>query len=155
MGLGKGVMAMTATTSTYDDVNLILKLYDLRREERLREARAWFIGNFKAVKTFEDFQRLCPAGSDANASYRMMTTYWEMVASFITSGVLHRELFYQSGRELLLVWARVREVLPQIRDAYKNQTELRNLEVAAHAYIAWWNAASPGAYDAFSKRIGG
>ena len=147
--------ATTGTAATYDDVNLILKLYDMRREERLRAARQWFTANFKAVQTLEDFQRLCPPGSDANASYRMVTTYWEMVASFITSGVLHRELFYQSGRELLLVWVRVREVLPQIRDAYKNPTELRNVEIAAQGFIAWWNTAAPGAYDAFSKRIRG
>jgi hypothetical protein len=148
-------MAITATAATYDDVNLILKLYDMRREERLREARQWFMLNFKAVKTIEDFQRLCPAGTDANASYRMVTTYWEMVASFITSGVLHRELFYQSGRELVFVWERVRDVLPHVREAYKNPAELRNVEIAAQGFISWWNTAAPGAYDAFSKRIRG
>jgi hypothetical protein len=148
-------MAITGTAATYDDVNLILKLYDMRREERLREARQWFMLNFKSVKTLEDFQKMCPAGTDANASYRMVTTYWEMVASFITSGVLHRELFYQSGRELVFVWERVRDVLPHVREAYQNPAELRNLEIAAHGYISWWNTSAPGAYDAFSKRIRG
>jgi len=59
---------MTGASATYDDVRLILKLYDMRREERLRAARQWFVANFKAVQTVEDFHRLCPAGSDANAS---------------------------------------------------------------------------------------
>jgi hypothetical protein len=147
-------MGTIATMATYDDVSLILKLYDLRREDKLRAARAWFIANFK-VKTLEEFQKLCPPGSEANASYRMVTTYWEMVASFITSGVLNRELFYQSGRELLLCWERVRDLLPQVRDAYKNPAELKNLEAAAQGYIAWWNVQAPGAYEAFSKRIRG
>lgn len=142
------------TAATYDDVNLILKLYDMRREERLRAARAWFAANFK-VKTLDEFQKTCPPGTDANATYRMVTSYWEMVASFITSGVLHRELFYQSGRELLFCWERVRDLLPQLRDAYKHPNELKNLEMAAHAYIAWWNAQAPGAYEAFSKRVRG
>ena len=88
--------------ATYDDVNLILRLYEMRRDDRLREARKWFTGSFK-VKTFEEFTALCPPGSEPNASYRMVTTYWEMVASFLTSGVLNAELFYQSGRELLFV----------------------------------------------------
>ena len=47
--------------ATFDDVNLILKLYDLRREPRLREARRWFTGSFKA-RTLDDFNALCPAG---------------------------------------------------------------------------------------------
>jgi hypothetical protein len=141
-------------TATYDDVNLVLRLYEMRREEKLRAARAWFTANFK-VKTLADFQTLCPPGSEANAAYRMVTTYWEMVASFMTAGVLHRELFYQSGRELLLVWERVRDLLPQVREAYKNPNELKNLEAAAQGYISWWNAQAPGAYDAFSKRIRG
>ena len=101
--------------ATYDDVNLILRLYEQRREDRLREARRWFPGSFK-VKTFEEFQALCPPGSEPNASYRMVTTYWEMVASFLTSGVMNAELFYQSGRELLLAWERVRDILPRIRE---------------------------------------
>ena len=42
--------------ATYDDVNLILRLYDMRREDRLREARKWFMGSFK-VKSFEDLDR--------------------------------------------------------------------------------------------------
>jgi hypothetical protein len=140
-------------TATFDDVNLILRLYEMRRDDRMREARAWFAGNFKA-RTFEEFTALCPAGSDANASYRMVTSYWEMVASFITSGVLHRELFYQSGRELLFCYARVRHMLPELRERLGNRNELKNLETVAQGFIAWWNEQTPGAFDAFCKRIG-
>jgi hypothetical protein len=140
-------------TATFDDVNLILRLYEMRRDDRMREARAWFAGNFKA-RTFEEFTALCPPGSEANASYRMVTSYWEMVASFITSGVLHHELFYQSGRELLFCYARVRHVLPEVRDKLGNRNELKNLERVAQGFIAWWNEQAPGAYDAFCKRIG-
>ena len=140
--------------ATYDDVNLIMRLYDMRREERLREARKWFAASFK-VNTFDDFNKLCPPGSEPNASYRMVTTYWEMVASFLTSDVLHAELFYQSGRELLFTWERVRDIVPAIREAFKHPRELKNLEDAATAYIAWWNAHAPGAYDAFSRRVRG
>jgi hypothetical protein len=140
--------------ATYDDVNLILRLYEMRREDRLREARKWFTGSFK-VKSFDEFMALCPPGSEPNASYRMVVTYWEMVASFLTSGVLNAELFYQSGRELLLVWERVRDMLPTAREKYGHTRELKNLEEAATAYIGWWNHTSPGAYDAFAKRVRG
>ena len=140
--------------ATYDDVNLILRLYEMRREDRLRDGRKWFMGSFK-VKTFAEFQALCPPGSEPNASFRMVTTYWEMVASFLTSGVMNAELFYQSCREMLFVWERVRDIVPAVREANKNPRELKNLEDAAGAYITWWNAHAPGAYDAFSKRVRG
>ena len=129
---------------TYDDVNLVLKLYDMRREPRMRDARRWFTGSFKA---------LCPAGSEQHASYRMVTTYWEMVASFLTSGVLHEELFFQTGRELLFCWERIRDLLPHIREMYANPIEFRNLESAAKVYIKWWKKQAPGAYEAFSRRV--
>jgi hypothetical protein len=140
--------------ANYNDAKLILELYDMRREDRLREARRWFAASFK-VRTFDDFTKLCPMGSEPNASYRMVVTYWEMVASFLTSGVLNPELFYQSGRELLFTWERVRDVLPAVREGYGHSRELRNLELAAAAYIKWWNKVAPGAYGAFSKRIRG
>jgi hypothetical protein len=140
--------------ATYDDVKLILQLYEMRREPRLREARRWFTASFKP-KTYEDFTALCPPGSEPNASYRMVTTYWEMVASFLTSGVLNPVLFYQSGRELLFVWERVRDIVPSMRDTVKNPRELRNLEEASAAFIAWWKEQAPGAYEAFCKRVRG
>ena len=101
--------------ATYDDAGLILHLYELRREERLRKARAWFSASFKP-KTTGDLAAICPPGSDESAYYRMVLTYWEMVASFLTSGVLNRELFYQSGRELLLVWTRIEGILAAVRE---------------------------------------
>ena len=139
---------------TYDDAKLILRLYEARREERLREARAWFAASFK-VKDLAGLQALCPAGSDDNASYRMVTTYWEMVASFITSGVLHRELFFQSGRELLLVWERMRDLAPLVREANRDATFLANTEAVAHEFTEWWERRSPGAPAAFSTRVRG
>ena len=139
---------------TFDDVKLILQLYEMRREPRLREARQWFGASFKA-RTLQDMAALCPPGSEQNASYRMVTTYWEMVASFLTSGVLNADLFFQSGRELLFVWERVRDLVPAIRDQYNHPLELKNLETTAAAYIEWWNTHAPGAYEAFSRRVRG
>jgi hypothetical protein len=149
-------LAMTtgAPRPTYHDVDLILRLYDMRREVRMREARRWFAAHFK-VKTMDEFNVTCPPGSEPNASYRMLTTYWEMVASFITNGVLNEELFFQSNREFLFVWERVRDVLPELRKAMGSPIELLNLETISAAYIQWWNRRAPGAYEAFSKRVRG
>src|SRR5690348_2319076 len=106
---------MSATTSrvqrpaTYEDANLLLRLFEMRREEKLRKARDWFMRNFKA-RNLEEFQKLCPMGSEENAYFRMITSYWDMAASFVTNGVLHQELFAQNSREMLFVWERIRDV---------------------------------------------
>jgi hypothetical protein len=139
---------------TYDDANLILRLYDMRREERMRRARAWFTTQFKAT-TWEDLQKLAPPGSDENASYRMVVTYWDMVASFVSTGVLHKELFFQSGRELLLVWERVRDVLPAVRRQYKDPMLWSHLETVGNEYADYFKRRSGEGYDAFLKRIKG
>jgi hypothetical protein len=54
---------------TYDDANLLLRLYELRREPKMRDARNWFFGNFKC-KTMAEFGQLCPPGSEPNAYFR-------------------------------------------------------------------------------------
>jgi hypothetical protein len=140
--------------ATYDDARLILKLYEARREDRMRKARAWFVASFKP-KTLSDLKALCPLGSDENASYRMVATYWEMVASFVTSGVLNKDLFFESGRELLLVWERLRDVVPAIREDFKDPKYYANLEMVATDYIEYLGRRGPDTYKAFSARIRG
>ena len=142
------------STPTHDDANLVLRLYEMRREERMRKARAWFTANLK-VKTWDDLQKVAPPGTDDNASYRMVVTYWDMVASFITSGVLHKELFFQSGRELLLVYERMRDVLPELRERFKDPLLYENLESVGEEFAAYFKNRSGEGYDAFLKRIKG
>jgi hypothetical protein len=140
---------------TYDDANLALRLYDMRREPRLRQARAWLAANFKGVSSIEQFQKVCPAGTEENASFRMATTYWEMAASLVTSGVLNEALFYESGRELLFVWERVRDYVAAFRAANNDQTYLRNLETLGQSFATRYRTASPEGYEAFVKRVRG
>lgn len=139
---------------TYDDANLILQLYEMRREPRLREARQWFTASFRP-KAWEDLATLVPPGSAENASYRMVITYWDMAASFIVSGVLNKELFFQSGRELLVVFERMRPVLPGMREAYSDPSYLSNLERVGIEFGRHMETQNPDAYSAFVKRVTG
>ena len=138
----------------YDDANLILRLYEMRREEKMRAARAWFVAKFGPT-TMAEYQELCPMGSDNSAYARMVMTYWEMVASFVTQGVLNEELFFQSGQELLLTYARVRPFLAEYRQAMGNPKAMGNLENVGLRYAAYWEKENPGAFEAFSKRVAG
>ena len=140
------------TRATYDDANLILRLYEMRREERMRQARAWFTAKCK-VKSYDELVKLAPGGSEENASFRMVVSYWDLVGSFITTGVLNKELFFQSGRELLLVFERIREPLPSMREAYRDPNYLKHLETVGLQFAEYYRGQSKEAYDAFLKRI--
>ncbi len=140
--------------ATYDDANLILRLYELRREEKLREARDWFSLNFHA-SSVEDMQRLAPPGSKENAYIRMVVGYWEMAASFVTSGVLNQELFFESSGELLFVWERLRGIVPAMREFTKNPKAFHSLEIVGSAYIKHFESRGPEAYPAYQAMVAG
>jgi hypothetical protein len=134
-------------SATYDDVNLIIKLYELRREPKLREAREWLFSQFKAT-TLSEFLEQCPPGSQSEVYFRMVSSYWDMVASFITSGVLKEELFFQSGGEMLGFWMKAKGILPEMREKMKNPLIGKNTEEVADRYIAWINKEAPDAIEA-------
>lgn len=141
-----------STQATYDDANLILRLFELRREERLREARDWFARNFTAT-TVEELQKVAPPASKENAHLRMVVSYWEMAASFVTSGVLNQDLFFESNGEMLGVWERLRGLVPGMREFTKNPHMFRNLEIVGEAYVKWFASHGPEAYPTFQTMM--
>ena len=143
-----------STMASHEDANLILKLYELRREERMRSARAWFVQHFH-VKTLEEFRKLCPQDTPENASFRQMVTYWEMAASFLNSGLLNKELFYRSGMEMLFTYERLRSLVPELRKSRSNPMLYGELEKASLEMIEWLDSQSPETYPAFSKMVRG
>jgi hypothetical protein len=143
-----------SSKATYDDANLILRLYEMRRDEKLREARAWFAANF-APSSVEDVMKIAPMGSKENAYVRMVTSYWEMASSFVTSGVLNQDLFFQSSGECLVVWERLRELVPGFRAFTKNPNAWKNLETVGTAYVKWMESQGPEAYAGFQAMLKG
>jgi hypothetical protein len=129
-------MSQAQRPATHEDANLLLRLYELRREEKMRKAREWFAKNFHA-DTIEEFQKLCPLDSEENAFYRMVVSFWDMAASFVTAGILHEKLFAQNCRELLFVWERIRNLVPALRELFKNSSLASNLETVADRMVAY------------------
>jgi hypothetical protein len=138
--------------ATYDDANLILRLFELRREEKLRQARDWFVMNFRAT-SLEEAMKVIPMGSQENAYFRMVVSYWEMAASFVTAGVLNQDLFFESNGELVGVWERVRFILPGFRAMTKNPEAWKNLEKVGNAYIEYMKSKGPGVYESFQAMM--
>jgi hypothetical protein len=139
-----------ATHATYEDANLIMNLYDLRREEKLRKARDWFQREF-STNSVKEFMEKYPPGSEQNAWYRMVVSYWEMAASFLVQGIVHEELFFESNGELVAVWEKIRPLVEEFRTMMGNPLISRNLEKAAAKHIAWLNQHAPGAYEAIRQ----
>jgi hypothetical protein len=141
-----------ANQATYEDANLILRLYELRREETMREARAWFMKNFRA-NSLEEAMQIIPMGSQENAYFRMVVSYWEMAASFVTSGVLNKELFFETAGEMLFVWERSKPIVPGFRAWMKNPEAWKNIETVANQYIEHMQSKGPEAYEAFVAMV--
>lgn len=98
-------------TDKAKSAELILKLYDLRRESVMREARNWFF-TF-SPESIEDIQR---AGmGEHSAYYRMVTSYWDMACSFVNHGAIDPEMFNDANGEHVVVYAKLQPFLEQLR----------------------------------------
>jgi len=118
----------------------------------MRTARQWFAANYHPA-TIEEGMKIAPPGSQENAYARMVCSYWEMACSFVTSGVLNQELFFQSSGEMLGVWERMRGLLPAMREMSKNPAMFRNIETVGNAYAKWLENNGPEAYAMFQTMM--
>src|SRR5580704_17481416 len=137
---------------TNEQVNLMLRLFEERREAKLRDARDWFAANFH-VKTEEDLMRVCPPGSQGNTYMRMVLGYWEMVASIVNRGLIEEEFFFESNGEQWAVWEQVKPVIGAWRTMFSSPNFLANLERHVTRLEAWREKRSPGSNEAIRKVI--
>ena len=105
---------MTADRATHRDAELILKLYELRREPVMREARSKLFTDFHP-KSFEDVQAVMKPDHPVNTAYRMVTSYWEMAAGLVRHGALHADLFAENCVEGLFAFAKVMPFFESLR----------------------------------------
>jgi hypothetical protein len=85
---------------------------------------------------------------------RMVVSYWDMAASFVTSGVLDQELFLQSAGELTFIWERLRALVPGVRERY-NRHYASHLEVVGNAGLKAVEANGPEALASFQAMVHG
>jgi hypothetical protein len=137
---------------THEQVNLMLRLYEQRREERLREARDWYFMNFHPASP-EEMTRVCPPGSRENASMRMVISYWEMVAGIVNRGLIDEEFFFENSGEQWFVWERLKPVVATIRARSKNPHQFAQLEEHVRRLEAWREKRAPGSVEASRAQI--
>lgn len=120
---------------THADAELILKLYDARRESEIRKARNWWTTTFWPESADEVVKVMRAAGSAENAWLRQVLGYWSMAGSFVTHGVLNEDLFFEpsfSG-EMFFIYAKLEPFLKEVREKMQNPTLLANLEKLVHS----------------------
>ena len=96
------------------DAELMLRLYEIRRDPELRQARKWFLTEFKPAG-WSDIKSRYLSHSDEDRWFRMTTSYWEMVGTLVNRGVLHSELFFDHTGEDIVTWERCKAWIADAR----------------------------------------
>lgn len=123
------------------DAGIILKLYELRTEAVMRQARAWITGEFWP-KTLEEFQAVAEDPSDPhNPWLRQVISYWEMAAAMVLHGAVSADLFIDCNGEGFFLLAKFAPFLPAIREknpAFMSKTSqlITRFSSAAQRYEA-------------------
>ncbi len=105
----------------------ILKLYELRRDEKMRVARQWFMSDF-APKNVSDIIKLYREGERASAHFRAVVSYWDMAASLVLNGAIDEKTFLDANTEHVFVYAKIQPFLAELRELFREPDYFINLE---------------------------
>jgi hypothetical protein len=138
--------------ATHEQATLMLQLYEMRREPRLRQARQWFMERFSAA-TPEEMMQKYPPGSEENTNVRMVASYWDMCAGIVNRGLVDDELYFESNGEAWGVWEKMKHIVPPMRAAFKNPRLFGHLEELCKRFEAWREKVAPGSNEAMRQRM--
>ena len=108
-----------------ESADLILKLYDLRREEKMRVARDWF-PSFVPNSVQEIMGAM--VNPETSGKLRMVISYWDMAATLVNHGAIDEAMFNESNGEHIMVFSKIEPYLEGVREAFGNPNFLGNLE---------------------------
>lgn len=109
------------------DAMAILKLYELRRDEQMRQARQWFFTDF-APQSVTDIMKLYRAGERGSAHFRTVTSYWDTAASLVLNGAIDEKIFLDANTEHIFIYAKIAPFLTEIREIFGEPEYLIHLE---------------------------
>jgi hypothetical protein len=111
--------------SKVESADLILRLYDLRREETMRKARDWMF-TFNPTSADEYFGAMM--NPEVGGYLRMVTSYWDMAASFVNHGAIEADMFNDTQGEHIMVFAKIEPILAELREKFENPEAFKHLE---------------------------
>jgi hypothetical protein len=116
--------------ATAAEAELVLKLYDLRREPEMRKARNWMLVEFWP-NSVDEFVKIANAlGTQENAWLRQVGGYWDMAAALVLHGAINADLFLEGGisGEMIFMYAKVQPMLKELRQKMNSPTLMGNVE---------------------------
>ncbi len=111
--------------SKAESADLILKLYDLRREATMRKARDWMF--FFNPKSAEEYMQTM-MDQEVGAYARMVVSYWDMAAALVVEGAIDAEMFRKTNGEHIIVFAKIEPILADLRAMWQSPEALASLE---------------------------
>jgi hypothetical protein len=118
---------MKTPKATIQEAELVIKLYELRREAVMRQARS-FVGGEFMPKSVDDFVKQVSAGTRESGFILQVYGYWDMVSAFVIHGTLKERLVYDTCQEMYFQYAKIQPFLPGFREQMKLPEFLENLQ---------------------------
>ena len=120
---------------SHADAELLLRLYEVRREPELRQARKWFLTDFKPA-SWAEIKAVYLSHTEQDRWFRMTISYWELVGTLVNRGVLHPDLFFDHTGEDIVTWERCKGWIADAR-ADIRPTYLYQFERLVSAHVAF------------------
>ncbi|MEO6656438.1 MAG: hypothetical protein ABIO36_10190 [Pyrinomonadaceae bacterium] len=111
--------------SKFESADLILKLYDLRREAKMRDARNWLF-SFNPTSADEYMQTMMDP--EVGGYLRMVSSYWDMAAALVNHGAIDADMFNETAGEHVMVFAKIEPFLAELREKFQMPDAFKNLE---------------------------
>ena len=137
---------MSEQNPTYQDADLVLRIYDMRREAKMRTSRHAINFGFWP-KSYEDCKAIGDPGHEQNEAWRQVTSYWEMVYGMAKHGIVHADYWVENNGEGIFVFAKIAPHLAEIR---KNgsPTAFQHVE-----WVATQTEAGKRIFEFLSRRV--
>ena len=113
------------SSTAYESATLLIRLYELRREPAMRDARVWYVSKFHPNSVDDVIATL---RGPESAQFRMVTSYWDMAASFVVNGAIDEQMFADANGEHVIVFAKLEPFLAEYREKMGNPNYYGSLE---------------------------
>ena len=137
---------MSAKNPDHHDAEIVLRLYDLRRETVMRDSRSKMMKEFWP-KCYDDLKAITDMSHPLNTAMRQVSSYWEMACSFAVRGIVNADILAENSGEGIFLYCKVEPFVAQLR-----------AEIMPHAFknVEWITKncqAGQERYEALKKRV--
>jgi hypothetical protein len=131
--VGKKSSKKSGSKASAKDAQIVMQLYDLRREAKMREARKFCVSDFQPQSADDVIRVVTAFGTPECTYFQQVYTYWSMAASLVVYGAVDKQLFQAWSGEMVFVWAKIQPYINQLRAALSSPEYLGHIETVVEA----------------------